>query len=50
MIFVTVGTQKQPFNRLIKYLKHCKGKIIVQNGYTKCEYKHYNFLEYNNFK
>lgn len=47
MIFVTLGTQKQPFDRLIEYLKHCKGKIIVQNGYTKCSYKHYNFLDYD---
>lgn len=47
MIFVTLGTQKQSFDRLIEYLRHCKGSIVVQNGYTKCNYKHFNFLDYN---
>ena len=47
MIFVTLGTQKQKFFILISYLKHCKGKLIVQNGYTPCSYTHYNFLEYD---
>lgn len=38
MIFVTVGTQKQSFSRLLEYIDKCKLKdVVVQNGYTKCE-------------
>lgn len=55
MIFVTVGTHEQPFNRLIKYIDELKGrnkikdKVIIQKGFTTfipqfCEY--YDFLPY----
>ena len=38
MIFVTVGTQKQQFTRLIKYIEKAKLKnVVMQNGYTKYE-------------
>ena len=30
MIFVTVGTHEQPFNRLVKYIDDLKGKDIIQ--------------------
>jgi uncharacterized protein (TIGR00661 family) len=37
MIYVTLGTQKQSFKRLIEYLEKIdyKGKIYVQNGCVK---------------
>ena len=37
MIFVTLGTQKEPFTRLLDYIEesHINRKIIVQSGYTK---------------
>ena len=37
MIFVTLGTQKEPFTRLLDYIEnsHANQKIIVQSGYTK---------------
>ena len=50
MIFVTVGTQKQPFDRLMEYLKNCKEKVVVQNGYTKCQFEHFDFLSYNDMQ
>lgn len=40
MIFVTVGTHEQPFNRLIKYIDHMKKDgliqedVIIQTGYS----------------
>ncbi len=39
MIFVTVGTHEQPFDRLIEYIDHLKGQgliedeIVVQTGF-----------------
>lgn len=52
MIFVTVGTHEQPFNRLIEYIDNLKGigilqeKVIIQTGYctyvpTSCEYEQF---------
>lgn len=41
MIFITLGTQRFPFNRIVDQLKDLrktfKGDIVIQNGYTKCE-------------
>lgn len=43
MIFVTVGTHEQPFNRLIEYIDNLKKEniisddIIIQTGYSTCE-------------
>jgi len=40
VIFVTVGTHEQPFNRLIEYIDHAKGDgliaddIIIQTGFS----------------
>lgn len=36
MIFVTLGTQKEPFTRLLDYIENCntKQKIVVQSGHT----------------
>lgn len=61
MIFVTVGTHEQPFDRLIKEIDNLKGKniiedeIIIQKGYSKyipkyCQYKNfYSFDEMSFF-
>lgn len=44
MIFVTVGTHEQPFDRLIKYMDEWAGnhkeKVIIQTGY--CTYEPIN--------
>lgn len=44
MIFVTVGTHEQQFNRLIKYMdrlaKKVEEDIIIQTGYSTYEPKH----------
>lgn len=46
MIFVTVGTHEQPFNRLIKYMDALKEKgiitedVIIQTGFSTYEPKH----------
>lgn len=56
MIFVTVGTHEQPFNRLIKCIDKMvedgkiKEKVIIQKGYTdyepaNCEY--YKLIGYD---
>ncbi len=43
MIFVTVGTHEQPFNRLVKYMDDLKGKgvleeeVIIQTGFSTYE-------------
>ena len=50
MIFVTVGTHEQPFNRLVEYIDKLKEKgkieeeVIIQTGYSTyqpqyCEWK-----------
>lgn len=46
MIFVTVGTHEQQFNRLIQYVDELKGngiiedEVIMQTGYSTYEPKH----------
>lgn len=46
MIFVTVGTHEQPFNRLVKYIDDLKGKcaimedVIIQTGFSTYKPKH----------
>ena len=44
LILVTLGTQKQSFERLLKYIDDSKIKdeIVVQAGYTKYEFKKKN--------
>ena len=41
MIFVTVGTHEQPFNRLVEYMDRWAGEhdeeVIMQTGFTKIE-------------
>lgn len=43
MIFVTVGTHEQPFNRLVGYMDKWAAEhdeeVIIQNGFTKTEIK-----------
>ena len=45
MIFVTVGTHEQPFNRLIKYMDQFAMRmelgedVIIQTGYSTYEPK-----------
>ncbi len=51
MILVTLGTQKQDFSRLLKYIEesNIKDEIIVQAGYTKFESKKmkiFDFISY----
>ena len=46
MIFVTVGTHEQPFNRLIKYIDELKGngviheEVVIQTGFSTYKPKH----------
>lgn len=46
MIFVTVGTHEQPFNRLIRYIDKMKEKgliredVVIQTGYSTYEPRH----------
>lgn len=44
MIFVTVGTHEQPFNRLVEYMDQWAGNheepVIIQTGYSTYEPKH----------
>lgn len=56
MIFVTVGTHEQPFNRLIREIDRIKAqgltdeRVIVQSGYSTYEPKYcesHEFLSYN---
>ena len=53
MIFVTVGTHEQPFNRLVQYMdewaKNHEENVIIQTGYstyepTNCKWQ--NFFSY----
>ena len=52
MILVTLGTQKQQFNRLLDYIEasNIKDKIIVQAGHTKYyskKMKIFDFISYD---
>lgn len=46
MIFVTVGTHEQPFDRLVKYVDELKGSgairedVVIQTGFSTYEPKH----------
>lgn len=44
MIFVTVGTHEQQFNRLVEYMDRWAGeheeKVVIQTGYSTYEPKH----------
>lgn len=46
MIFVTVGTHEQPFNRLVQYIDELKGRdiikeeVLIQTGYSTYQPKH----------
>lgn len=59
MIFITVGTHEQPFDRLIKCIDKMvedgkiKEKVIIQKGYTNYEPKNcesYNLIGYEEMK
>ena len=49
MIFVTVGTHEQPFNRLIRYIDKLKEKglireeVVIQTGYSTYEPRYCRF-------
>ncbi len=51
MIFVTVGTHEQPFNRLIEEVDKLKGEgiiedeVIIQRGYSTYEPKYCKFYD-----
>ena len=52
MILVTLGTQKEPFTRLLDYIEksNIKDEIIVQAGYTKYDSKKlkiFDFISYD---
>ncbi len=61
MIFVTVGTHEQPFNRLLEYIDHLKEnktiieEVVIQTGFSTyepkyCEWKKlYSFLQMKEF-
>lgn len=46
MIYVTVGTHEQPFNRLVQCVDELKGNgiieedVVIQNGFSDYEIKH----------
>ena len=44
MIFVTVGTHEQPFNRLVEYMDNWAAthdeEVLIQTGFTEYEPKH----------
>ena len=48
MILVTLGTQRQPFTRLLDYIENSniKDEIIVQAGYTKYSSKKMKILDF----
>lgn len=59
MIFVTVGTHEQPFNRLIEEVDRLKGageiedEVIIQRGYSTYKPKHclsYDMLSYEDME
>ena len=59
MIFVTVGTHEQPFDRLLKCIdkmvedKKIKEKVIIQKGYTDYEPKNcesYKLIPYDDMQ
>lgn len=54
MIFVTVGTQKQQFVRLLEMLENSKelkdDEIIVQAGHTKYESKRLKIFDFISFE
>ena len=51
MIFVTVGTHEQPFNRLVEEIDRLKGEnviedeVIIQRGYSTYEPKHCKYFD-----
>ncbi|MDD7389310.1 MAG: glycosyltransferase [Lachnospiraceae bacterium] len=61
MIFITVGTHEQPFNRLLEYIDELKGngtiveEVIMQTGFSTYEPKYckwkklFSFAEMNEY-
>lgn len=52
MVLVTLGTQKQPFTRLLEYIDNSRldGEIVVQAGHTKYNSKKmeiFDFIDYD---
>ena len=52
MIFVTLGTQKQQFTRLLQYIENenIKDEIIVQNGKTKFKSKKMKLVDFISYQ
>lgn len=52
MILVTLGTQKQPFTRLLDMVENLKTKekIIVQAGHTKYQSKRMEILDFIDYQ
>lgn len=54
MVFVTVGTQKQQFVRILNMLEESKelknDRVVVQSGYTKYESKKLELIDFIPFE
>lgn len=52
MILVTLGTQKEPFKRLLDYVENSniKDEIIVQAGHTKYESKKMKMFDFVSYE
>lgn len=56
MIFVTVGTHEQPFNRLIEYIDNLKRDgvihedVIMQTGFSTYEPRHSKWSQFLSYK
>ena len=56
MIFITVGTHEQPFNRLLKYMDRyieetgLKEWVVCQSGYSDYVPKHYKAEKFTKFE
>lgn len=56
MIFVTVGTHEQPFDRLIKHVDYCcgegriSGSVILQTGYTTYKPQHCKWAQFFSYE
>ena len=54
MIFVTVGTHEQQFNRLVEYMdkwadEHDE-KVVIQTGYSTYEPKYCEWVSYSHIR
>lgn len=54
MVFVTVGTHEQPFNRLVEYMdvwaSDCEEEVIIQTGFSTYEPKKAKWSKFYPYK